>query len=162
MKRQILISIVILLMTISFAQTDRVNTLFAAPNCIKFANSFLGNDKSKIIADYGNDYTSQQTTDGLSISYQNKMMKGINPLMMTFIFTSNSNKCTGVAIYFDYMQLDDMIKFMNKNFESKDPPAGVKVSFFKAWMQNQNGKTYVWKLTKTDKVFFLTMRPLNR
>lgn len=162
MKRHILLSIVITLTTLSFGQTDKLNTLFAAPNCIKFANSFLGKDKSKIIVDYGKDYTSQQTTDGLSISYLNKMMKGTNPIMMTFMFTSNSNKCTGVAMYFDYMQLDDVIKFMDKNFESKEPPPGVRVSFFKAWMQNQNENTYVWKLTKTDKLFFLTIRTLNR
>lgn len=161
MKRQILTSIVIILTTLSFAQSDKLNTLFTAPNCIKSANSFSGKDKLKIIEDYGKDYTSQQTTDGLSISYQNKMMKGINPLMMTFIFTSNSAKCTGVAMYFDYMQLDDVVKFMDNNFDPKEPPPGVRVSFFKAWMQNQNGNTYVWKLTKTDKLFFLTMKPLN-
>jgi hypothetical protein len=162
MKRHILISIVITMTTLSFGQTDKLNALFAAPNCIKFANSFIGKDESKIIVDYGKDYISQQTTDGLSISYQNKMIKGINPLMMTFIFTSNSNKCTGVAMYFNYMQLDDVIKFMDNNFEPKEPPSDVKVSFFKAWMQNQNGNTYVWKLTKTDKLFFLTIKSLKR
>jgi len=150
-----------ILVSYSPAQVNQSN-LFEAPNCIKSAILFLGETKTRIIENYGTDYRPLDSNESSAMLYSNNLMKGINPIAISFIFKYNNNSVGGVALYFDYMQFDDVLKFMNNNFEAKEPPPGSVVSFFKAWMQYGSGNNYIWKLTKTDRLFYLTLKSLKR
>ena len=138
---------------------NKLSSLFLAPNCYKNAEAFIGVDKSKIINDFGKNYTTTQTDDGTGIIYYNSNIVGISP--NAFLFVVQGNTCAGIVMYFDFAQLHDVMSYMNLNFEEKTPPSNVKVSFLKAWMDSKNGGTYLWKLTKTDNLFFLSLRMLR-
>lgn len=130
---------------------------------LKSAHIYIGLSRNLILASEGKEDNSVTTTNGIGLMYNNKEtnISGIIPNDVTYIFSPNSDMCYGISIYYDFNQMNDVINFMDNNFEAKDPPPGVRVNFFKAWMENKNGEVYLWKLFKTNKLFFLTMRLLQ-
>ncbi|MEO7044779.1 MAG: hypothetical protein ABI091_05690 [Ferruginibacter sp.] len=126
---------------------------------IVLAKSYIGKDKSLIIATEGDADSTFNSDDGWGMFYINKNAKKIAPKAVSYVFLVNENECHGISMYFAFNQLDDVINFMNNNFQPKDPPPGINVNFFKAWVQNDNvNEVYLWKLFKTDRLFFLTIR----
>lgn len=158
--KQLIISILIIseLIVLKGDAQNKLNTLFNAPNCIKYAYLNLGITKAKVIEDYGKKYKLLDNGESRGFSYVNNSVKGMNPAIETFIFPIDNNHCSGIALYFNFKQFDQVVNYMNSNFESKEPPAGVEVSFLKAWMQSRNNHVYLWKLMKTESLFYLTMR----
>lgn len=118
---------------------------------------YIGNDKTKIVALKGNNYKTIYQEDLFGLLYDIENSKYLTPFSIAFMFSQSTEICKGISLNFQYSQLNDVINYMDKTFEPKDPPNGAKVSFFKAWMEYENGIRYVWKLQKTDNIFFLTL-----
>ena len=128
---------------------------------LKSAKKYIGQDKSYIITAIGSHYSELDLDEGIGMLYSPGFSNSYSPKSVAFISQYNDVICQSVAIYYSYNQLNKILSYMNKNFKSIYPPSGAQVSFYKAWAESYRGNLYIWKLTKTDNLFFLTLRQLQ-
>ena len=137
------------------------NPNFAMPNCIKYAYLELGKQKSRITAKFGTNYKQFQDDETYSMCYLLNPTNELNPISVSFFYSSGDNYCESVAMYFGINQLEVIANYMDLHFKEKAPPYGSNVSFDKAWTTSNNHRTYIWKLKILDKVFFVTISEIK-